>query len=298
MTHILKNRNLEIRIDLPLANYNFSRFDWTGKITSLKYKNIQISGLEKIINEGDHEDDNKYGKGFYNEFGINEAIGYDETLEGDWFHKIGIGLLKKEGEVYLFSRSYEIQPARFNVTTNNDKIIISCISKNVYGYSYVLKKEVELLESGFIIKYYLKNTGEKNIKTNEYVHNFLAINKELIGIDYILKFPFYIRPALFDGNVNPEGKVEIGHKEITFKDTMNEQFFFSNLSGSENVDANWELLDTKNKIGICETGSFKTTQVNLWGWKHVISPELFFDINIKPGEEIKWSRTYDVFEID
>ena len=173
MTHVLKNKNLEIQIDLPLANYNFSRFDWTGKIVSVKYKNIYVSGQEKMNNE----DENIYGKGFYNEFGINAAIGYDETGKGEWFHKIGIGLLKKDDGDYLFNRKYEIQPADFKVKTEQDKLIISCKSKSVNGYSYVLRKEIELLENGFIIKYYLKNTGKKTIATDEYDHNFIAIDK-------------------------------------------------------------------------------------------------------------------------
>jgi len=36
-----------------------------------------------------------------------------------------------------------------------------------------IKKEIELLKSGFIIKYCLHNTGKKIISTNEYNHNFL-----------------------------------------------------------------------------------------------------------------------------
>jgi len=294
MTHILKNKNLEIHIDLPLENYDFSRFDWTGKIVSVKYKDIYVSGIERT----DIEDDNKHGKGFYNEFGIEIPIGYDEAKEGEWFPKIGVGLLKKKGEKYLFSKKYKIRPAEFKVSTAPDKLIISCQSPLVNGYSYVLKKEIELTESGFIIRYFLKNTGEKIIATNEYDHNFLAINKELIGSSYILKFAFPLKPELFDATVNPENKVEVGQREISFNGTPGEQFFFSNLSGNQNVDASWELLNTKNKIGISETGSFKTTKVNLWGWKHVISPELFFDINVKPGEEIEWSRTYNIFEIN
>ncbi len=294
MTHVLKNKNLEIQIDLPLANYTSSRFDWTGKIVSVKYKNICVSSTEKM----NVNDDYRYGKGFFNEFGLNAAVGYDETREGEWFHKIGVGLLKKVGGAYLFSKSYEIQPAVFEVTAKPDKLIIYCKSKNVNGYSYVLTKEIELAETGFIIQYHLKNTGEKAIITNEYVHNFLAVNNELTGSDYILKFPFHIKPELFEGNVNPEGKVVIGKNEITFNGTPNEQFFFSNLSGKENVASTWELINTKNKIGIRETGSFKTSQVNLWGWKHVISPELFFDIHVDPGKEIEWSRTYTVFEIN
>lgn len=294
MTHILKNDTIEIQIDFPLENYNFSRFDWTGKIASVKYKNNYISGVEKL----NDEDDTKSGKGFYNEFGFKTPIGYAETKIGDWFHKIGVGLLKKEYEDYLIGRKYEIQPADFIVSTNPNSIIISCKSASVNGYSYVLKKEIRLVESGFVINYYLKNTGEKTIITDEYNHNFMAINKEFIGSDYILKFPFDIKPELFEENVNLEGKVEIGQKEIGFNNTPNKQFFFSNLSGDENIEASWELINTKNKIGISETGNFKTTKVNVWGWKHVISPELYFDIIIEPGKELEWSRTYTLFEIN
>ena len=54
-------------------------------------------------------------------------------------------------------------------------------------------------------------------------------------------------------------------------------------------------MNIKSKIGISETGSFKTDKVNLWGCEHVISPELFFNIFIKPGESVEWSRNYNVF---
>jgi len=294
MTKTLKNKDIEIQMDMPLANYNFSRFDWTGKIVSVKYKDIYISGREKR----NEEDETKSGKGFYNEFGIDAAIGFDETNEGEWFHKIGVGLLKKEGGDYLFSRDYKIQPAEFNVVSNPDKISISCKSPHVNGYSYELRKEIVLTESGFVINYYLKNTGEKTIITTEYDHNFIAINNELVSGDYLLKFPFNLRSENFEATVNPEGKVEIGKKEISFNGTPDEQFFFSNISGNESVEASWELVNTRSKIGIRETGSFKTNKVNVWGWTHVISPELFFDINIKPGEETEWSRTYNIFELD
>ncbi len=292
MTHILKNKNLQIHIDLPFENYNLARFDWTGKITAVKYKNIYVSGTEKMTTE----DNSDFGKGFYNEFGIDTPIAYNETKEGDYFHKIGVGLLKKDSAQYLFSKSYEIKPAEFKVTKKSNKIIIECTSSNINGYAYFLKKEIELLESGFVIRYYLHNTGEKTIATNEYNHNFLAINKDLISSNYILKFPFQIKPELFGATINPEGKIEIGQNKITFNSTPNEQFFFSNLSGNESVDAAWELINIKSKIGISEKASFKTAKINLWGWKHVISPELFFDLRVEANQVIEWNRTYNVFE--
>ena len=293
-SYTLKNEKIEVHIDLPLNNYQFSRFDWTGKIAAVKYKGIFVSGTEKL----NHKDSMIYGKGFYNEFGIDRPIDYEDTKEGDYFHKIGIGLLKKEGEHYQFSHRYEIEPAEYIITKETNKLIIECSAPKVNGYSYELKKVIELLESGFVIHYHLRNTGKKTIMTNEYTHNFLAINKEFMGSHYILKFPFQIKPELFGATVNPEEKVVIRQNEITFNATPNEQFFFSNLSGNENIDAYWELINTKSKIGISEKASFKTSKVNVWGWKHVISPELFFDLKVGPNQVVQWSRTYTVFEID
>jgi hypothetical protein len=293
MPYILKNKNLEIHIDLPEENYTFSRFDWTGKIVEVKFQNINLSGVERTDCENEHY----FGKGFYNEFGIDSALGFNETDIGGWFHKIGVGLLKKDENQYLFSKNYDIKPAAFNTVIESNKILINCLSENINGYSYLLKKEVELHESNFTIKYYLENKGEKDICTNEYGHNFIAINKELVGNNYVLKFPFQLKPKEFGETVNPEQKVDIGQNEIKFNSSPNEQFYFSNLSGNENVDAEWELINRNQNIGITETGSFKTNKINLWGCSHVVSPELYFNIFIKPGQSVAWSRTYKVYNL-
>ena len=119
-----------------------------------------------------------------------------------------------------------------------------------------------------------------------------------MGPDYVLRFPFEIKPKEFGEHVNPEGLVEIGLKSTHFKGTPNEQFFFSNLSGGKIVPAKWELTHRPSKVGIRETGSFKTGKINLWGWKHVISPELFVNLSTDPAQSVEWSRNYEVFSID
>ncbi len=294
MPHVLKNKNLEVKIDLPLENYNFSRFDWTGKIIGLKFQDIQMSTIEKLDCENEHH----FGKGFYNEFGIDTALGFEETPIGSWFHKIGVGLLKKEDDQYLFSKNYKIKPAEFKITSESDKLFINCNSESVNAYSYILNKVIELNKSGFTIRYELKNTGEKDIITDEYVHNFTAINDEYIDKNYVLNFPFQLKPELFGDKVNPNESVNIRQNNIGFKATPKAQFFFSHLSGREKVEAKWELINHKSELGIREIASFKTQKVNLWGWKHVISPELFFKISIKPGQSVKWSRRYEVFKVN
>lgn len=294
MAHILKNKNLEIHIDLPFENYSFSRFDWTGKIVKVTFQNSQLYSMERT----DCQNENDFGKGFYNEFGIDTALGFEETDMGGWFHKIGVGLLKKDSTQYQFHKRYEIDPAEFEVIPESNRIVINCKSKKVNGYAYVLQKEIELHDSSFTLKYHLKNTGEKEIITDEYNHNFTAINKDLIGTNYVLKFPFQLKPEFFGEAVDPEGKVTIGQSEMMFNSSPQEQFFFSNLTGSENVQAAWELINLECKIGISEIGSFQTNKVNLWGWKHVISPELFFKIFLKPDQSIEWSRNYRVYKVN
>ena len=101
-------------------------------------------------------------------------------------------------------------------------------------------------------------------------------------------------PAFFLETVNPEQKVTIGQTDVTFNDSPKEQFFFSNLTGYKNVKPQWELKNLESKISISETGSFHTNKVNLWGWKHVISPELFIDISIEPGQNANWTRAYKI----
>ena len=294
MTHIIKNDTLEVAIDLPLENYEGSRFDWTGKISSVKFKSLPLTTIE----DTGSKDVNFLGKGLYNEFGITSPIGFEETPMGGWFHKIGIGLLKKEHKNYLFHRNHLIKPASYDISYEDHQIKIICKSELLNGYSYILKKEITVSENSFTIDYSLNNTGEKKIITDEYVHNFMAINNTLIDKDYELKFPFPINPSLFDETVNGENKVEIGLDNITFNKTPKQQFYFGNLTGGEELKAEWILTNLKANIGIKEIGSFKTDKVNLWGWGHVISPELFFKISVDPKKTIEWSRKFEIFKIN
>lgn len=294
MPHLLKNKNLEIHFDLPLENYQGTRFDWTGKITQVKFQGIHMVTLEQPT----LENETAFGKGFYNEFGIDSALGYDATKVGEWFHKIGVGLLKKETNTpYDFNKDYPLKPANFKVNTSTDKIIIHCSGEKNKGYAYALQKTITLHLNGFHIKYELKNTGEKDLVTEEYTHNFIGINHDLMGKDTILKFPFLIQPQAFKETVNPEEKVLIGQQDITVVAPPSKPFFFSDLSGGKKHTAAWEINNLKHKLRISETGSFQTNKINLWGWQHVISPELFHRIAVQPGQTSEWSRNYHIHKI-
>ena len=289
----LKNKHLHLEIDPPTDHYKGSRFDWTGKITAVKYHNTPLLTREKPTPKNEH----LFGRGLYNEFGIDSPLGFKEAEIGEWFHKIGVGLLLKDDHSYDFNKVYKIKPAEFSVLHERDKIIISCNSESVNGFAYRLNKQIELHENTFSIRSELENTGEKEIVTNEYNHNFIGINNGPIGENIILKFPFQVNPKELHEIVNPGNKVKIASSDLEFNAIPQEPFFFSNLSCHKLVDAAWELHDLNSKIGIRETGNFQTQSINVWGSKHVISPELFIKIHIPPGESKEWTRTYEVFEL-
>lgn len=292
MQFSLKNNGLHLIIDHPNNHYRGSRFDWTGKITNLRFEGISLLSRENP----EELDEHLHGRGLYNEFGIDSPLGFEEAQVGEWFHKIGIGLLRKVNPTYDFNETYQIKPAVFSVQNERDKLVIRCTSETVNGFAYRLKKEIGLFENTFSIKYKLENTGEKEILTNEYNHNFIGLNQTRLGRNILLKFPFQMQRSEFQEIVNPGNKVNVHESELKFNANPEEPFFFSNLSGNQPVDARWELQDLISKIGIREVGSFQAQSINVWGSKHVISPELFIKIQILPGQTAEWSRTYEVFK--
>jgi hypothetical protein len=293
MPHLLKNKILAIEIELPAENYQQSRFDWTGKIVSVKYLGKKITSQELPNSKSAN-----IGEGLYNEFGFKLPLGYHEIPIGGYFHKIGIGLLRKEDESYDFLKPCEVTPATFTVEKDDSSIKIQCVAPIANGYAYSLKKEIRLHEHDFTIAYHLTNTGEKTIRTNEYTHNFLAINEAPISKDYKLTFPFEIKPDGFDEHVDLENILAIGGQEIKINNHPNQPYFLSDLSGGQSVGAGWTLENTKEKIGISESGNFESNWVALWGAAHVISPELFIDLSIAPGQTKEWSRRYKIYDID
>ncbi len=285
---------MEIEIDLPEENYRFSRFDWSGKIINARYKGQLFAGSESL----DRSKDSFMGRGFYNEFGIQAPLGFKELPIGSWCHKIGVGLIRKETADYHFLSNYDLRAIPYQTDQNRHQLKLQCQSSLVEGYAYILEKIIALKEDGFNIHYLLENTGTKVIHTTEYNHNFISFEKTAVNQDYILNFTFDLDPKDFDEFVNPEKKLVVQQRQIRFTNEPSEEFFISNISGGRSVKAQWSLEHIALKLGLKETASFMTEAINLWGTKHVISPELFVSIDIAPGEQQRWTRSYDFYELE
>ncbi len=286
----LGNETIELKICEPGEGYRNARFDWTGKLVEVKYKDMALAGAEGREKDTAH----LLGRGFFNEFGMEDALGFRETPMGEWFHKIGVGLLKKDKSTYEFGGQYDIRPAHFETKQHARSVSINCTSENTQGYAYTLDKTYTLLKDGFNIEYHLHNLGVKPIITEEYVHNFLNPGPSGVGSHCRLTFPFNLKPERFEEVVDPECIMVTGEQEIGFSAPPKQVFFFSHLNGKERVPAGWLLSLGEQNLFISEEGDFQCEKVNLWGNKHVISPEIFHQIHIEPGKATQWNRRYTI----
>ncbi|NBI30309.1 hypothetical protein [Chengkuizengella marina] len=283
---ILQNNQLKINIAKPGAFQKGSRFDWTGYITQVTLNNKHTFCVPETYTP----EKGTEGQGICNEFGIFTPIGYEETNVGEQFPKLGIGnLTRTEKKEYQFHSPYPISPYRIEVFEEESKILFKVSPINCQGYAAAIEKTIDLNDQSLTIHYNLKNVGTKSIKTEEYVHNFIGINNQPIGPDYKLRLPY--TPQIND---LPDIMMIKDH-ELSWRRKPIEPFY-CRPTGYNNTDHKWELFHEPSGVGMREKNEFPPSMFAIWGTTHVVSPEIFIDIDIKPGETQTWSRTFEFFE--
>ncbi|NJK86072.1 MAG: hypothetical protein HC906_09025 [Bacteroidales bacterium] len=288
----LRNNRLKIEMDEPGENYRLTRFDWSGKIKQVTLDQEFTFCTTEKPELFDHE---IHGQGLYNEFGIDMPVGFDDCAVGDYFLKPGVGLLKKTDDTpYCFFKDYPMKKSDIRYDVSDDRVKFIINPSGYRGYSFRITKDIILSDNFFEIVYVFENTGEKRLETNEYCHNFVSINKAFIR-DYVLSFPFEIDKRKFLEVVNPEEAIKIEKNSFLLTDQPKDQFFFSPLVNPVDQLGEWKLINKKIGTGMKESADFVPSKINIWGWKHVISPELFIKIGIDPGEQTSWKRKFEFF---
>lgn len=294
MPKYLRNNILEVEIGEPGELYTGSRFDHSGNIRQITFnKKHSFCTTEKP------EISTVLGFGLLNEFDINNPDGYSEVIPGEKFLKIGVGsLLKEDQKPYLFLNNYKNDPLEFEVILS-DKTHLEFRAKSplVAGIQTLYSKQLSISGNQLTIDYFLKNCGEKGFSTEEYCHNFISIAQHGVSADYLLKFDFELHPELFSKFVNPEGLMILTPNSVSWKNKPLYDFFIAGLSGSQQRKASWALTNKREKVGVSEHTDFESSRINLWGNGHVVSPELFHQISLAPGEEARWQRVYTFFEM-
>lgn len=296
MPIILKNKELTLTLEKAGEKYRGSRFDWNGFVSQAKFRGVTLLGQEKPRFQRNPA---IFGRGLHNEFGIKKCIGYDDCAVGEWFPKIGTGWLRKDEKPYFFYTQYPLEPLSFDCEiTGKTGATFTCESGERNGYSYRYTKKISLEDSSFRVLYTLENTGSKPLETDEYVHNFLCIGGRRMDAGYSVSFPWKIDGARLIETNNPDEVLSIAENRVDVVGQTDNQFYLGGLSEgvteADGLAAGWTLSEERRKIRLSERGSFVPSAVHLWGWKSVISPEVFFSFSVESGNIVSWERAYSV----
>lgn len=282
----LKNESIELEILQPWTGYTGCRFDQNGFIRQVLYKGKYTFCTEESLEPGKGSG----GSGICNEFGIKKALGYYEVGEGEAFPKIGVGILHRNERPYYHLTSYPAEAFQTELETSDTTITFHSMPMPCNGYAFDYRKTISLTKNGFAIDYSLKNTGEKPIITDEYAHNFLAINHKEYDARYQLL-------ADVEDTKTEHLDYEFKNGMMTWEHPLTNPYYFAAVENlPDNGTFQWKLIHLDEKLGISETVNFAPCGFNVWGMGHVTSPEVFKPIHLLPGEQDSWQRRYEIFQ--
>ncbi len=280
----LTSSRLEVEIDEPGACYRGTRFDWTGFVTQVTLDSAVTFCVPEAM-----DGTGTGGNGLSNEFGIFSPVGHVEAAVGDWFPKLGVGLLRKpHPDPYSFAGSFELQPYPMRSEQKSPCRIDMVVDPlECRGYAARLHKIFTAKGCTLQIDYRLENVGEKPIRTNEYCHNFLCINGHPIGPDYAVCLPFAAKSAEWEPPLRPVGNgIELTEAPST---AFYRRLDFEQATGG---GWGWELTCRPEKAKVLEQTNQPWINLAVWGTGRVMSVEAFVDISLAPGQTMTWQRLF------
>lgn len=282
----IRSERLVVEIAEPGTVYRRSRFDWTSFITQ-----VTLDGQHTYcIPESFDPNEGTGGDGLCNEFGILTPVGFEGTEPGEKFPKLGIGLLTRpSNEPYKFTYRYEIAPFPMHTDLQEDRATFTVEPVECRGYAARLVKHVTVRDNILTIAYNLENTGSERITTQEYNHNFISLNRNTIGPEYLIRAssPIQCEPA--------PAILQLDGHEVRWNGVPEKPFYCRTTAELSREPGWWEVLHTPSGVGMREQDSFPWSSFAIWGTDHVVSGEAFIRIDLAPGESLQWQREWTFF---
>ena len=291
----LANNWVKMKIYLPDKDQGFyraTRFDWSGVIASVQYKDHEYFGYWKDQHDPNiHEDLTGPVEGY-----IKPGLGYEEAQPGQGFIRIGIGVLEKaEEKEYEAFKTYKIMDhGKWTISNGENWVDFKHEVSSDFGYSYLYTKRIELSENepGFIISHVLENTGSKKIETDQFNHNFFMIDNEKAGPNLEVSFPY---PIKTDHDL--KGLMSIHGGKLIFNRNLNSDNIYMELAGySDQVqDHEFTVINTNTGAGVRVSLDQPVHRMVFWACNTTYCPENFIWISIDPGEKFQWTSQYHLF---
>lgn len=298
----LTNGSIKMMLYIPQgdqSSYQGTRFDWSGIAHSIRFDGHEFAGRWYPTHDPKIHD---ALTGPVEEFlAGNSAHGYEEAKPGGTFVRIGVGaVLRPAGETeYQRFKTYEIvDPGHRTFEKTKDKAVFVHELTHESGYAYRYTKTIRLVpgKPEFTIEHVLRNTGKRVIETDQYNHNFFVMDDTTIGPGVSIVFPFQPKAGR-----DLQGIAEIrGHALEFLRDLQ---------PGGESVsteidgfgtgvsDYDFRVENRKAGAGVRIRGDQPLSKVFFWSIRTVACPEPYIHLKVEPGQEIRWTLTYDLYSL-
>ena len=294
------NGVLQVKLLLPDAQngyYRGTRFDWSGAISSLQFKDHEYFG--KWFDRYDPKIHDAI-MGPVEEFLTNGmGLGYEEAKAGQSFVKIGVGAVRKPEEpAFRQFNTYDITDnGKWTINKTAGFVEFTQELSDTSGYAYIYKKTVRLVpgKPEMVLEHSLRNTGKKPISTSVYEHNFYMLDHQPAGPDYTVRFPFEVH-----AQANLHGAAEARGKEFTYlKELPDRQSLYTVMDGFGDTPRDYDIRVENRKagIGVRQTSDRPIAKLVFWSIRTTVCPEAYIDLDAEPGQEVKWRISYEFYTL-
>jgi hypothetical protein len=297
----ISNGLITAKLMLPDAEkgyYRGTRFDWSGQISDLEYKGHTFFGNWNPAPYDPKLHDAIMGP--VEEFLTDgTGLGYGDSKPGGTFVKIGVGVIRRPEEPrFQQFKTYDIvDPGKWSVDKKPNAVTFTQTVRDPQsGYAYEYSKTVRLTEGKpqLVLEHRLRNTGSKPIASEVYEHDFYMLDKQPVGPDTVVSFPFDVHT---EGN-GFTGLAEARGKELIYlKELAGRQSAQGELTGFGDSAGDYDITEENRKTGagVRQTSDRPVARIHYWSIRTTACPEAYIHMDIAPGKEFTWKIAYDFF---
>jgi len=239
---------------------------------------------------------NSRGRGLCSEY-IAQRL-YDDAPVGGKFPKPGVGLmLKEDAAPYHYFRAYKTEPFPVEaVDVKPDAVTFVTSPVECNGVALEETRTLSVAGNKLLETVELKNVGSAAFEAEEYCHNFLTIDGMAVGPAYRVEIPCMKDRggAVYDDFIVGDGSA------FAFRDYRKRPAFVA-LGGGEfdlpdGAPFRWALLNRDAGVRVDGEDRIRFSRVQLWLVDHMISIEAFHKLDLAPGAQDAWTRSWTFSE--
>ena len=285
-TVMLRDGDLRAQVLAPEnSRYKRTRFNHSGFIADVWYAGTRFTQYERNQNDGFISTDG---------CGLCSSYDGDQTMRdarvGEWYLKPGVGLIRREEKDWGICDWPAYQPLDTRMEAEERAAYFETDTPNVNGYAYHEERRVRLEGDQIRLEVLLRNTGEKPLIMEDYCHNFISLGDAEIGPAYRLDVPAMRRPQ--ELNDSPLANALTGdEKGFTFSGEILKAFYGKTFDVTS-APVTWKMTHRDMTAFVQEADSFTPGRIAVWGDYYVLSCEVFMPIDLAPGGEVRFTRTW------